>query len=77
MRILFAHPADVAEADQAAASRPGTCVRLRRLVPIGRMYVLSVSDADRVRFGFDLEQFADEVMIVGVSRAAATDEASE
>ena len=75
MRILFAHPADVAEADQAAAARPGTCVRLRRLVPLGRMYVLSENDADRVRFGFDLEQFAGEVVIVGVSHAAAPDEA--
>jgi hypothetical protein len=38
---LFANPADVALADQAAAALPGTLVRVRERVPLGWMYLVS------------------------------------
>jgi hypothetical protein len=67
VRILFANPIDVAYADQAASSIPGTVVRLRGLVPSGRMYVIRDSDAAELRFGFELDQRAEEVIVVATS----------
>lgn len=62
-RILFAHPADVAAADQEAAALPAVKIRLRSLVPRGRMYLLRRTDAERVRYGFELEQRAERVIV--------------
>ena len=67
MRILFANPTDVAHADQAASSIPGAVVRLRSLVPAGRMYVIRDTDAAELRFGFELDQVAEEVIVVATS----------
>jgi len=64
VRILFANPTDVAHADQAASSIPGAVVRLRSLVPSGRMYVIRDIDASGLRFGFELDQVAEKVIVV-------------
>jgi hypothetical protein len=64
MKIMFAHPADVAYADQAAAALTGVTVRLRRLVPLGRMYVISGEQAAGIRDRSALEQHAEEVIDV-------------
>ena len=64
MKILFAHPADVAYADQAAASLTGVTVRLRRLVPLGRMYVIAGEQAAGIRHGSELEQLAERIVDV-------------
>ena len=64
MKILFAHPADVAYADQAAASLTGVTVRLRRLVPLGRLYVIAGELATEIRYAFELEQLAERILNV-------------
>ena len=64
MKIMFAHPADVAYADQAAAGLTGVIVRLRGVVPLGRMYVVAGENASEIRFGFELEQLAEQVLAV-------------
>ena len=64
MKILFAHPTDVAAADQAAAGLVGVTVRLRAVVTVGRMYVVPEGRATAIRYGFELEQQADEVIVV-------------
>jgi hypothetical protein len=61
---MFAHPADVAYADQAAASLIGVTVTLRRLVPLGRMYVIAGEQAGGIRDASELEQFAEEILNV-------------
>ena len=61
MRVLFAHPADVAAADQAAALA-GATVRLRRRVPEGRIYIVAAHHASRIQYGFELEQLAERVI---------------
>lgn len=61
---MFAHPADVAYADQAAAALTGVTVRLRRLVPLGRMYVIAGEQAAEIRDRSALEQLAEEVIDV-------------
>ena len=61
---MFAHPADVAYADQAAAALTGVTVRLRRLVPLGRMYVIAGEQAAEIRDRSALEQHAEEVIDV-------------
>jgi hypothetical protein len=61
---MFAHPADVAHADQAAAALVGVTVRLRRVVPIGRMYVIAAERAAEIRYGFELDQLAEQVIDV-------------
>jgi len=61
---MFAHPADVAYADQAAASLTGVTVRLRRLVPLGRMYVIAGDEAAGIRDAFELEQLAERILDV-------------
>jgi len=66
VRVLFAHPADVAAADQAAAALPTVKVRLRDAVPKGRMYLVPAADAARIRYGFELEQRAEQVIVTHV-----------
>ena len=61
---MFAHPADVAQADQAAAALVGVTVRLRRVVPLGRMYVIAAEQAAGIRYGFELDQLAETVIDV-------------
>jgi hypothetical protein len=61
---MFAHPAVVASADQAAASLTGVTVRLHRLVPLGRMYVIAVEQAAAIRNAFELDQFAERILTV-------------
>ena len=68
MKVLFAHPADVAQADQLAAALACVTVRLRGLVPPGRMYVIAAEDAAEMRYGFELEQCAEQVIDVDPSR---------
>jgi hypothetical protein len=68
MKVMFAHPADVAQADQAAAALVGVTVRLRRTVPLGRMYVIAAERAVEIRYGFELEQLAQEVIDVEPER---------
>jgi len=68
MKVMFAHPADVAYADQAAAALVGVTVRLRRTVPPGRMYVIPADRALEIRYGFELEQLAQEVIDVEPGR---------
>lgn len=70
MKVMFAHPADVAHADQAAAALVGVTVRLRRVVPLGRMYVLAADRAAGMRYGFELEQLAEEVIDVEPARSS-------
>ena len=64
MRFIFAHPADVAYADQAAAAMTGVTVELRRLVPLGRMYVIAGEQAAEIHQAAELEQLADEILTV-------------
>ena len=64
MKFIFAHPADVAYADQAAASLTGVTVKLLRLVPLGCMYVIAGEQAAGIRYGFELEQLAEQVVAV-------------
>jgi hypothetical protein len=68
MKFMFAHPADVAYADQAAAALTGVTVRLRRLVPLGRMYVIAGERAALIRDRSELEQLAEEVIDVEPTR---------
>lgn len=68
MKVMFAHPANVAHADQAAAALVGVTVRLRRVVPPGRMYVIRAEQAAEIRYGFELEQLAEEVIDVEPTR---------
>ena len=68
MKVLFAHPADVAQADQLAATLVGATVRLRGVVPPGRMYVIAAEHAAEMRYGFELEQCAEQVIDVDPSR---------
>jgi hypothetical protein len=63
MMIVFANPTDVACADQAAAGRPGTVVRLAAVVPAGRMFVLTEEQAERAGDGSTLERLAHEVLV--------------
>jgi hypothetical protein len=74
MRILFAHPADVAYADQAAAALTDVTVRLRRLVPLGRMYLIAGQRVDEIRYGFELEQQAEQV--IGVKPSSPLEDSS-
>jgi hypothetical protein len=64
MKVVFAHPTDVAHADQEAASLTGVTIRLRRLVPPGRMYVISSRVAAGIRYGFELDQLAERIVRV-------------
>jgi hypothetical protein len=64
MKVLFANPADVAHADQLAAALVAATVRLRAVVPPGRMYVIAAEDAVEMRYGFELEQCAEQVIDV-------------
>jgi hypothetical protein len=64
VKIMFAHPVDVAYADQAAAGLTGVTVRLRRLVPLGRMYVIASEQAAGIRYGCELEQLAERILKV-------------
>jgi hypothetical protein len=64
VKILFAHPADVAYADQAAASLTGVTVSLRRLVPLGRMYLIPGERASGVHDAGELEQLAEQIVDV-------------
>jgi len=68
MKVLFAHPADVAHADQSAAALAGVTVRLRGVVPPGRMYVIAAEKASQIRYGFELEQCAEHVIDVDPAR---------
>jgi hypothetical protein len=68
MKVLFAHPADVAHADQVAATLVRATVRLRGVVPPGRMYVIAAEHAAAMRYGFELEQCAEQVIDVDPSR---------
>jgi hypothetical protein len=68
VRILFAHPTDVAYADQAAAALPATLVRLRKLVCPGRMYLIKEEKAKEIRYGFELEWVAEEVIAINTAR---------
>jgi hypothetical protein len=68
MKVLFAHPADVAHADQLAAALVAAAVRLRGVVPRGRMYVVAADRAAEMRYGFELEQCAEQVIDVDPSR---------
>jgi hypothetical protein len=61
---MFAHPSDVAYADQAAASLTGVTVRLRRLVPLGRMYVIALEQSTGIRSTSQLEQLAERILNV-------------
>ncbi len=61
---MFAHPADVAYADQASAAMTGVIVKVSRLVPPGRMYVVAGEQADGIHDAFELEQFAEEILTV-------------
>jgi len=61
---MFAHPVDVGYADQAAASLTGVTVKLRRLVPVGRMYVIAGEQAAGIRDAFELEQLAEQIVAV-------------
>ena len=64
MRVLFAHPDDVAFADQAAAASTGVVVRLRRLVPVGRMYLVADRQAGEISTEIELNQLAERVIRV-------------
>jgi hypothetical protein len=64
VKILFAHPADVAYADQAAASLTGVTVALRGLVPLGRMYVIAGDQAPAIRYASELERLAEQIVDV-------------
>jgi hypothetical protein len=61
---MFAHPADVAYADQAAAALTGVTVKLRRLVPLGRMYVITEAQAAGIHHASELERLAEEILTV-------------
>ena len=64
MKILFAHPADVAYADQAAATLTGVTVTLVRFVPLGRMYVVAGEHASGIRHTSELERLAERIVDV-------------
>jgi hypothetical protein len=64
VKILFANPADVAYADQAAASLTGVTVTLRLLVPLGRMYVIAGEQASAIHHASELEQLAEQIVDV-------------
>jgi hypothetical protein len=70
MKVLFAHPADVAHADQLAAGLVDAAVRLRGVVPRGRMYVIAADRAAEMRYGFELEQCAEQIIDVDLSRVS-------
>jgi hypothetical protein len=67
VRYLFANPADVAYADQAAAALPGTLVQVRMLVPVGWMYLIQEERLGDAAHGVELEQIAEEVIEVTAS----------
>jgi len=64
MLILFANPTDVTSADQAAAARPGTVIRLSRAVPAGRMFVVAEAQAAKAGAVSALARLAQEVLSV-------------
>ena len=64
MRFLFANPADVAYADQAAAALPGTTVRVFMPVPVGRMYLIREERLGDAAQAVELEQIAEQVIEV-------------
>jgi hypothetical protein len=68
VKVLFANPVDVAHADQLASSLTVATVRLRAVVPPGRMYVVAAERAAEMRYGFELEQCAEQVIDVNPSR---------
>jgi len=61
---MFAHPADVAYADQAAASLTGVTVTVRSLVPLGRMYVIAGNQAASIHDALALERLAEQILSV-------------
>jgi hypothetical protein len=61
---MYAHPADVAYADQAAAAMTGVTVKLRRLVPLGRMYVIAGEQSAEIRQASEFERLAEEILTV-------------
>ena len=67
MRYLFANPADVAHADQAAAALPGTIVQVRTLVPVGWMYLIQEERLGDAAHDVELEQIAEQVIEVTTS----------
>jgi hypothetical protein len=64
VKFVFAHPADVAYADQAAAAMTGVTVKLRRLVPLGRMYLIAGEQTAEIRQAAELEQLAEEILTI-------------
>jgi hypothetical protein len=64
VRFLFANPADVAYADQAAAALPGTIVRVRVGVPLGVMYLVREERLRDAAHGVELKRIAEEVIEV-------------
>jgi hypothetical protein len=69
VNVLVAHPADVAHADQVACAPVGARVRLRGILPPGRMYLIVAEQAAQIRYGFELEQRAERVIDVDPARA--------
>jgi hypothetical protein len=67
VRFLFANPADVAYADQAAAALPGTTVRVFRPVPVGWMYLVRGERLGDAANGVELAQIAEQVIEVATS----------
>lgn len=55
MKVVYAHPADVAAADQAAAAIRDATVTLRVGLHPGVIYVLDETSAAKVSYGFDFE----------------------
>jgi hypothetical protein len=64
MRLLFANPADVAYADQAAAGLAGTFVEVRRFIPLGWMYLIPAEHAGDATDAAELRQIAEQVIEV-------------
>ena len=58
--VMCAHPADAAYVDHAAASMTGVMVELRRLVPLGGMYVVPGENAAEIHSRYELEQLAEQ-----------------
>lgn len=67
MRFLFANPVDVAYADQEAASRTGTIVRVVEQVPPGLMYLVHEERLRDAAHGVELKRIAEEVIEVKTS----------
>jgi hypothetical protein len=74
MKILLANPADVAYADQAAASLTGVTVTLRTLVPLGRMYVVAGERAAGIRDEDELESLAERIVMAEPPRLSGSSE---